>query len=174
MTKAEVRALAAEKGLSTADRLDSQDFYSGDKNELIGEADREGDIVDISGKVLGRHSGFWRYTVGQRKGIGVYGPEPHYVIRLDSGRNQVVVGGRQEAFKTEFKVEDLKWMASGPMDGAIQCRVKIRSTGEPLGPVVFENGVCRADGDGLFGVAPGQSAVFYDEADRIVCGGVIA
>ena len=71
MTKAEVRALAAGKGLSAADRLDSQDFYSGDKNELIGEADREGDIVDLSGKVLGRHSGFWRYTVGQRKGIGM-------------------------------------------------------------------------------------------------------
>lgn len=173
MTKAEVRALAAEKGLSTADRLDSQDFYSGDKNELIGEADREGDIVDLSGKVLGRHSGFWRYTVGQRKGIGVYGPEPHYVIRLDSCRNQIVVGSRQEAFKTVFRVEDLKWMASEPTDGTIPCRVKIRSTGSPLGPVVFENGVCHADGDGLFGVAPGQSAVFYDEFGRIVCGGVI-
>lgn len=174
MTKVEVRSLAVAKGLSTADRLDSQDFYSGDKNELIGEADREGDIVDLKGKVLGRHSGFWRYTVGQRKGIGVYGPEPHYVIRLDSCRNQVVVGNRQEAFRTEFRVEDLKWMASGPTDGAIPCRVKIRSTGVPLGPVVFENGVCRADGEGLFGVAPGQSAVFYDECDRIVCGGVIA
>ena len=174
MTKAEVRAFAAEKGLSTADRLDSQDFYSGDRNELIGETDREGDIVDLSGKVLGRHSGFWRYTVGQRKGIGVYGPEPHYVIRLDSCRNQVVVGSRQEAFRTEFRVEDMKWMASGPTDRAIPCRVKIRSTGSPIGPVVFENGVCHADGDGLFGVAPGQSAVFYDDSGRIVCGGVIA
>lgn len=173
MTKVEVRALAAAKGLSTADRLDSQDFYSGDKNELIGEADREGDIVDLSGKVLGRHSGFWRYTVGQRKGIGVYGPEPHYVIRLDSCRNQVVVGNRQEAFRNGFRIEDMKWMASGPTDAAVQCRVKIRSTGAPLGPVVLENGVCRASGDGLFGVAPGQSAVFYDDSGRIICGGVI-
>lgn len=173
MTKVEVRALAAEKGLSTADRLDSQDFYSGDKNELIGEADRVGDIVDLSGKVLGRHTGFWRYTVGQRKGIGVYGPEPHYVVRLDSCRNQIVVGSRQEAFKTEFKVEDLKWMSTPPTDREIRCRVKIRSTGVPLGPVVLENGVCRAEGEGLFGVAPGQSAVFYDERDRILCGGVI-
>lgn len=174
MTKAEVRAFAAAKGLSTADRLDSQDFYSGDKNELIGEADREGDIVDLSGNVLGRHSGFWRYTVGQRKGIGVYGPQPHYVIRLDSCRNQVVVGNRQEAFRNEFRVEDLKWMACAPTDAEVRCRVKIRSTGAPLGPVTLDGGVCRADGDGLFGVAPGQSAVFYDDSDRIICGGIIA
>ena len=174
MTKVEVRAFAAAKGLSTADRLDSQDFYSGDKDELIGAPDKEGDIVDLSGKVLGRHSGFWRYTVGQRKGIGVYGPEPHYVIRLDSCHNQVVVGNRREAFRNEFRVEDMKWMASAPTEDAIPCRVKIRSTGAPLGPVVLENGVCRADGDGLFGVAPGQSAVFYDDSDRIICGGIIA
>ena len=173
MTKADVRAFAAQQGLSTADRLDSQDFYSGDKNELVGEADRAGNIVDISGRVLGKHSGFWHYTVGQRKGIGVYGPEPHYVIRLDPCRNQVVVGNRQEAFTSEFKVEDLKWMASAPTDKAFPCRVKIRSTGMPLGPVVFENGTCHAEGGGLFGVAPGQSAVFYDGSDRIVCGGVI-
>ena len=174
MTKVEVRGFAAAKGLSTADRLDSQDFYSGDKNELIGEADREGDIVDLSGKVLGRHSGFWRYTVGQRKGIGVYGPEPHYVVRLDACRNQVVVGNRQEAFRREFCVKDMKWMSCAPTDGAIRCGVKIRSTGAPLGPVVFENGMCRAEGEGLFGVAPGQSAVFYDESGRVICGGVIS
>ena len=174
MTKTEVRAFAAEKGLSTADRLDSQDFYSGDKDELIGEADREGEIVDMAGKVLGKHSGFWRYTVGQRKGIGVYGPQPHYVIRLDSCRNQVVVGSRQEAFRNEFRVEDMKWMALEPGSEAVSCRVKIRSTGLPLGPVLLKDGVCRAEGDGLFGVAPGQSAVFYDDSGLVLCGGVIA
>ena len=174
MTKTEVRAFAAEKGLSTADRLDSQDFYSGDKDELIGEADREGEIVDMAGKVLGKHSGFWRYTVGQRKGIGVYGPQPHYVIRLDSCRNQVVVGSRQEAFRNEFRVEDMKWMALEPGGEAVSCRVKIRSTGLPLGPVLLKDGVCRAEGDGLFGVAPGQSAVFYDDSGLVLCGGVIA
>jgi tRNA-specific 2-thiouridylase len=174
MTKAEVRRYAADRGLSTADRLDSQDFYSGDKNELIGAPDKEGDIVDLSGRVLGRHNGFWHYTVGQRKGIGVYGPQPHYVLRLDSCRNQVVVGNRHEAFTDEFRVSDIKWMALAPTSAAVSCRVKIRSTGAPLGPVVFEDGVCRAQGDGLFGVAPGQSAVFYDDSGCIMCGGVIA
>jgi tRNA-specific 2-thiouridylase len=173
LTKVEVREFAAERGLSTADRLDSQDFYSGDKNELIGAPDKPGEIVDLSGKVLGRHSGFWHYTVGQRKGIGVYGPQPHYVIRLDACRNQVVVGSRQEAFTREFCVKDVKWMACRPMSEKINCRVKIRSTGAPLGPVVFDNGICRAPEEGLFGVAPGQSAVFYDGLNRIICGGVI-
>jgi tRNA-specific 2-thiouridylase len=95
------------------------------------------------------------------------------VIRLDACRNQVVVGSRQEAFRREFCVKDIKWMASGPAEEAIRCRVKIRSTGAPLGPVVFENGVCHAEGGGLFGVAPGQSAVFYDDSGRIICGGVL-
>ena len=174
LTKIQVREIAAAKGLSTADRLDSQDFYSGDKNELIGAPDKPGEIVDLSGKVLGRHSGFWHYTVGQRKGIGVYGPQPHYVIRLDACRNQVVVGSRQEAFTCEFPVKDIKWMAYSPTSEAIGCRVKIRSTGAPLGPVMLENGVCKAAEEGLFGVAPGQSAVFYDDSGRIICGGVIA
>ena len=95
------------------------------------------------------------------------------MIRLDACRNQVVVGSRQEAFRHEFCVKDMKWMASFPTEKAIPCRGKIRSTGAPLGPVVLENGICRAEGDGLFGVAPGQSAVFYDSSDRIICGGVI-
>ena len=174
LTKVEVRRIAAERGLAAADKLDSQDFYSGDRCELIGKEEREGDIVDVSGKVLGRHNGFWHYTVGQRKGIGVFGPEPHYVIRLDACRNRVVVGSRKEAFSTEFAVEGMRWMGRPETAEQITCRVKIRSTGEPLGPVIFDNGICRAEGEGLFGVAPGQSAVFYDDADRIIGGGIIA
>lgn len=174
LTKTEVRQIAAARGLAAADKLDSQDFYSGDKSELIGAEGREGDIVNLSGRVLGRHNGFWHYTVGQRKGIGVFGPEPHYVIRLDACHNRVVVGNRQEAFSSTFAVAGMKWMGCAEQTAPFTCRVKIRSTGEPLGPVTFENGVCRAEGDGLFGVAPGQSAVFYDDEDRIIGGGIIA
>ncbi|MDE3276346.1 MAG: tRNA 2-thiouridine(34) synthase MnmA [Verrucomicrobiota bacterium] len=174
LTKTEVRKIAAGHGLVTADRMDSQDFYSGDKDELIGAVDREGDIVDLAGNVLGRHNGFWHFTVGQRKGIGVFGPEPHYVIRLDACHNRVVVGNRSEAFTREFQVVDLKWMGLAERPDPIACRVKIRSTGEPVGPVTLRQGVCIADGEGLFGVAPGQSAVFYDDDGRIVCGGIIA
>lgn len=174
LTKIEVRRIAAAHGLAAAGQLDSQDFYSGDKSELIGEEKRDGDIVDLSGKVLGRHDGFWHFTVGQRKGIGVFGPEPHYVIRLDACHNRVVIGTRQEAFTREFAVEGMNWMGRAECEEPITCRVKIRSTGEPLGPVTLENNICRAEGEGLFGVAPGQSAVFYDSEDRIIGGGVIA
>ena len=174
LTKVEVRRIAVAHGLAAATKLDSQDFYSGDKSELIGERKRPGDIVDLAGKVLGHHDGFWHYTVGQRKGLGVFGAEPHYVIRLDVCYNRVVVGNRQEAFSKAFAVNGMKWMGWAERKDPLVCRVKIRSTGEPLGPVTLEDGICRAGGEGLFGVAPGQSAVFYDEADRIIGGGEIA
>ena len=68
----------------------------------------------------------------------------------------------------------LHWMAQAPTEAPFSALVKVRSTGNPLGPVVFEKGTCRVEGEGLFGVAPGQSAVFYDETGTIRCGGVIA
>ena len=173
LTKTEVRGIAAEAGLAAADKADSQDFYSGEKSELIGAQPREGDIVDISGRVLGRHSGYWNYTVGQRKGLGAFGPTPLYVVRLDACHNRVVMGTREEAFVREFDVEDVKWMALSPTDESISAFVKIRSTGVPLGPVEFDGGVCRAPGEGLFGAAPGQSAVFYDGDGVVLCGGII-
>lgn len=173
MSKEDVRKIAVERGLSAADKADSQDFYSGEKSELIGESPREGDIVNVSGKVIGKHAGYWNYTVGQRKGLGAFGPNPMYVVRLDSCRNQVVLGTRAEAFTKEFRVEDMNWMAHEPTKSLFEAKVKIRSTGAPVGPVEFGDGVCRASDEGLFGVAPGQSAVFYDDEGTILCGGVI-
>ena len=178
-----MRQIAAEAGLAAADKPDSQDFYSGDRNELLGAPPREGDIVGTDGRRLGRHRGFWNYTIGQRKGIGIAAAEPLYVVRLDACRNEVVVGTRAELTKTEFRVTDMQWGVFSPRDGfslAIPCRVKIRSTGEPRGPATFvvepsgEAVVCRVT-DGLAGVTPGQSAVFYEaEGDAVLCGGVIA
>jgi tRNA-specific 2-thiouridylase len=168
-----VRAIAAEAGLAAADKADSQDFYSGEKSELIGAEPREGDIVDVSGRVLGRHSGYWNYTVGQRKGLGAFGPTPLYVVRLDACHNRVVMGTREEAFVREFGVDDMRWMALAPTEERVAAFVKIRSTGVPLGPVEFERGVCRASGEGLFGAAPGQSAVFYDSDGVVLFGGII-
>ena len=174
LAKSDVRKIAAAHGLAVANRMDSQDFYAGDRDELIGAEEREGEIVDLAGKVLGHHNGFWHFTVGQRKGIGVYGPEPHYVIRLDACHNRVVVGNREEAFVKSFAVKDMKWMSLEKTSGPVTCRVKIRSTGDPVGPVTLDGNVCHAPGEGLFGVAPGQSAVFYSDNGEILCGGIIA
>ena len=172
-TTTEVRAIAREAGLPMADKPDSQDFYSGDEQELLGLPEREGRIVSLSGETLGRHSGYWRYTVGQRRGLGVGGGEPFYVVRVDACRNEVVVGRRDEAVRTTFPVRSVRWMATEPTTGPIEGRVKIRSTGEAVTRAVWEEGVCRVP-DGIFGVAPGQSAVLYDaETDVILCGGVI-
>ena len=173
-TKAEIRQLAAARGFAVADRPDSQDFYSGDKNELIGAADREGDIVDVSGKVLGKHNGFWHYTVGQRKGLGIGGGTPFYVVDVNACRNQVIVGRADEAVKTSLTVTNLVYGALEPdATGPVPCRVKVRSAGEPKGPATLIGNRCEFP-EGIAGVAPGQSAVFYAaESDEILAGGVI-
>ena len=178
LTKAEVRDIARRHGLAAADKPDSQDFYSGDPDELIGEPDRPGDIVDTHGRVLGRHSGFWRYTIGQRKGLGIGGAgEPYYVVELNACRNQVVVGRADEAVRTSLEVEDMNYVAlPPPAPGAepacIPCRVKVRSAGR-LVPATLRGTRCEFP-DGIAGVAPGQSAVFYaPDEDVVLCGGVI-
>lgn len=177
MRKVDVRAKAAAAGLAAATKPDSQDFYSGEISELIGEATRPGDIVDTHGKVVGHHDGFWLYTVGQRKGLKIGGAgEPYYVVDLDACRNRVIVGRADEAMRTEFAVTDMVDGALTAEERAgqrIECQVKIRSGGAPRGPAFLEGCRCEVPG-GLHGVAPGQSAVFYDATGVIIAGGVIA
>ncbi len=174
MTKAEVRAKAREVGLGAAERPDSQDFYSGEISELIGAADRPGTIVDVDGKVVGHHNGFWHYTVGQRKGLGIASPEPYYVVDLDACRNRVIVGRRADAIKTSFRVEDMNWVSIAPALGPIPVSVKVRSAGLPKGHASLEDGECTVE-SGIHGVAPGQSAVFYTpDGSEILAGGIIA
>lgn len=172
-TKGDVREIARRHGLDAADKPDSQDFYSGDPNELIGEPDRPGDIVDLAGRKLGRHTGFWHYTIGQRKGLGIGGAgEPYYVVEVNACRNQVIVGRADDVVKTALTVADMNWMACAPTDAAIPCRVKVRSAAR-LHPAVLQGGRCTFP-DGISGIAPGQSAVFYAaDSDEILCGGVI-
>ena len=170
MTKEAVRAKARELGLEVADRGDSQDFCGGDPMAVVGAAPREGDIVDAGGKVLGRHQGFWNYTIGKRKGLGIGGGIPYYVIGLDAVRNEVIVGYREETLVRRFEIADVVRLADG-WEGPLT--VKVRSAGEPKGPVVWDGGAAVECPEGLAGVAPGQSAVFFD-GDTIVGGGIIA
>jgi tRNA-specific 2-thiouridylase len=173
LEKAEVRRIAAEAGLPMAGKPDSQDFYSGDSSELLGLEDEPGDIVSSDGRVLGRHNGCWRYTVGQRKGLGIGGGTPYHVLRIDRAANRVVVGPREEAAVRSFRIRGINWMGAAPDGGPVGAAVKIRSNGQPEGPVTLEpDGTVRAP-QGLFGVAPGQSAVFYSEDGLVLCGGVI-
>ena len=156
MTKAEVREYARSHGLEVADKGDSQDFCGGDVKRFIDREPREGDIVTIDGKVLGKHQGFWNYTVGMRKGLGIGGGIPYYVVRLDAERNEVIVGFKEASVAHELRLRD----TVGTIDMSLP--VKVRSAGEP-----------HLLSDGISGVAPGQSAVFYD-SDRIIGGGIIS
>lgn len=173
MTKTEVRELAREAGLEAADRRDSQDFCGGDAVAMVGAEDREGNIVDTSGRVLGRHRGFWHYTIGKRKGLGIGGGTPYYVVALDALRNEVVVAFKDAAQVTEFEIGSLVEFPCA-LEGDLS--VKVRSAGEPKGPVRVEK---LGDGrariyceEGIVGVAPGQSAVFY-KGDEVAGGGII-
>lgn len=176
LTKPEVREIAKKYGLITADHPDSMDFYSGDKNELIGEPDRVGKIVDVNGKILGEHNGFWHYTVGQRKGLGIGGGTPYYVVDLNACRNEVIVGFAEDAVKTSLTMANVLYGALAPEanDGTreIEGFVKVRSAGVPKGPAYLCGDTIRFP-NGISGIAPGQSAVFYSENGVILAGGTI-
>lgn len=173
MTKDEVRERARSMGLEVADRRDSQDFCGGDALAMVQAEDREGDIVDVSGRVLGRHRGFWHYTVGKRKGLGIGGGTPYYVVGLDARRNEVVVGFRDAAARESFEIDSLVGRTE---DFVGELSVKVRSAGEPRGPVgvsFLGDGAARVRcAEGMAGIAPGQSAVFY-RGEEIVGGGII-
>lgn len=165
--KSAVRELAAQYGLEVKDKPDSQDFYSGDHTELLNAAPRPGRIVDVSGRVLGRHNGFWHYTVGQRRGLGVAAAEPLYVLAVNACRNEVVVGGLAETVRHELTLGDCAWIVAEP-EGEV--RAKVRSASRAL-PAVYRAGKLFFP-DGVSGAAPGQSAVLY-RGEEVLGGGII-
>ena len=156
LTKTEVRAKARQFGLEVADKGDSQDFCGGDPMTIVGAAPREGNIVTVDGRILGKHLGFWNYTIGKRRGLGIGGGTPYYVVGLNAERNEVIVGFKDASIRYDIELTD----SVGEIDKSLP--VKVRSAGEP-----------RLLKDGIAGIAPGQSAVFY-RGDEIVGGGIIA
>ena len=155
LTKDEVRAKARAFGLEVAEKDDSQDFCGGDPMRIVNEPDREGEVVTVGGKVIGKHRGYWNYTVGMRKGLGIGGGTPYYVVALDAKQNRVIVGFKDDAIRYDLELTD----TVGVIDKSLP--VKVRSAGEP-----------KLLKDGISGIAPGQSAVFYD-GDTVVGGGII-
>ncbi len=175
MPKAEVRAIAAEIGLGVAAKPDSQDIcfvpdrdYARLVKKLRPEAESPGDIVDLTGRVLGRHQGLVHFTVGQRKGIEIGGqPEPLYVVRLEAADRRVVVGPRRALAVESALLSDINWLG-GDWSGPVTA--KVRSLAKPV--------PARLDGDRIvfdspeYGVSPGQAAVIY-AGDRVLGGGWI-
>jgi len=181
-TKEGVRAEARRLDLPVADKPDSQDIcfvpsgsYARLVERLRPEAREPGEIVDRNGRVLGRHDGIARFTVGQRKGLGIAAGEPLYVLQIEPGRRRVVVGPRTAVAETRVSLSALNWLAA-PVVGGMAVMAKLRSTGA-LVPATLQPGM--QDGkaelalDAPAGaVAPGQAAVLYD-GERVLGGGWI-
>jgi tRNA-specific 2-thiouridylase len=125
--------------------------------------------------VIGRHHGIHRYTVGQRRGIGVSSPDPLYVVRVDAKNNRVVVGSSDDLLKREMAVERVNWIAIEDLTGPIRVAVKIRSRAEEAPATVSrrdDGSVVVTFDEAQRAVTPGQAAVFYDD-DVVVGGGWI-
>lgn len=171
MTKSEVREFVRSRGIEIASKADSQDFCGGDLHKIINAPEKEGDIVTVAGKVIGRHKGFWNYTVGKRKGLGVGGGIPFYVVRLDAENNRVIVAPKEAAAVDQFAISEVLWHED--ISNLNQISVKVRSAGEPRLVKDFspESNVFRL-AEAIGGIASGQSAVFYS-GDRLLGGGII-
>jgi tRNA-specific 2-thiouridylase len=187
MEKNAVRALAAELGLITAAKPDSQDIcfvpqgrYTNIVEKLRPDAARPGEIVDQAGKLVGRHDGIFNFTVGQRKGLGLSGnEEPLFVLKLDAARAQVVVGPRSALASRVIDLHSVNWLA--PADTPFECAVKVRSMRPPVAAKVtpLAGNQARVElASAEEAVAPGQACVFYSAGDsaghgRVLGGGWI-
>jgi tRNA-specific 2-thiouridylase len=190
-TKTETRELARRFGLAVADKQDSQDIcfvpsgrYADVIERLRPGAAGPGEIVDLDGRVLGRHDGIIHFTVGQRRGLGIAAGSPLYVVRLDAPSRRVVVGPREALRTSRIRLRDVNWLGDTAISEAIERHaeiyIKVRSTRSPqaawlhrCAEVDFEVELIGGED----GVSPGQACVFYDAADgqaRVLGGGIIA
>jgi len=188
--KAETREHARRFGLAVADKHDSQDIcfvptgrYTDVIERLKPGAAAAGDIVDLEGRVLGRHDGIIHFTIGQRRGLKVAGSAPLYVVALDADKRRVIVGPREALTMRRIALRDVNWIGEGALDealdaGRIEVFVKVRSTRPPrAGFLSAASGGYEIElVDGEDGVSPGQACVFYDGPHggaRVLGGGFI-
>ncbi len=186
--KAQVRALASDLELPVADKSDSQDIcfvpqgrYTRIVERLKPGAAEAGDIVHVDdGRVLGRHAGIINYTVGQRRGLGVTGAAPLYVVRLDAPSRRVVVGPRESLHAHWITLRNVNWLGDEPIpEGGLEVAVRVRSTSSPQPATLFPAGEgCKVLlRDGEYGIAAGQACVFYADDGpraRVLGGGWIS
>lgn len=173
--KSQIRQFAREAGLEVAGKPDSQDFYTGDINDILQAEPKVGNFVDIHGKILGQHNGIWHFTVGQRRGLGISAEKPLYVLALKPEKNEVVLGFEDQSVKHSLIAKNLVWSSGETPTESFTATAKIRSSQQPT-PVeveVLPDGSAKIEFENLQkAVAPGQSVVLYDN-DLILGGGVI-
>ncbi len=174
-TKQQVRKMAADFGLEVSDKPDSQDFYSGDINDILQNKPQVGNFVNKDGKILGQHQGIWNYTVGQRRGMGIAAERPLYVLGFNKDKNEVIVGFEEECERSELIADNCCWSAFENLSEPLECEAKIRSVQQPTPAKVtpLEDGKIKVE---FFAsqkaIAPGQSVVLYKN-DMVLGGGII-
>jgi len=181
-TKVQIREIAKKIGLKIAGKPDSQEIcFVPDQNygkfieSRLCKKIEQGNFVDLEGNILGVHKGIVNYTIGQRKGLGISGQEPYYVVRLDIEKNRVVLGRNKDVFSKRVLVKDINVIASKMLADSFDCTVKIR-----YGVKESSAFVHRLNDDTLEvlfeepqrAATPGQAAVFYD-GRRVLGGGTI-
>jgi tRNA-uridine 2-sulfurtransferase len=190
LPKPQVRKIATELGLAAADKPDSQDIcfvpegrYTTVVDRLRPQGAMAGDIVHIDGRVLGRHEGVTRYTVGQRRGLKVAAGEPLFVTHVDAAGRRVIVGPREALRRGGLKLKETNWLGDGPSlaaaaeaELAVLARVRSTRAPEPARLAVGEDGVRVVFERPQEGVAPGQACALYaaDRPTRVIGGGFIA
>jgi tRNA-uridine 2-sulfurtransferase len=189
LPKAEVRALALELGLAVAEKPDSQDIcfvpegrYTTVIDRLRPQGAEPGDIVHLDGRVLGRHEGVTRYTIGQRRGLSVAVGDPLYVVGIDAATRRVLVGPREALATRAVSLKEINWLgdeAGLELASAAERPVlaRVRSTAEPVAAHLgLEAGEPRVIFDAPeYGVSPGQACVLYaaEDPNRVLGGGFI-
>jgi tRNA-specific 2-thiouridylase len=179
--KPQIRSLAAKVGLRVAEKRDSQEICfvtSGKHDEFVRKrrrgTDTSGEIVTTDGRVVGRHPGIERFTIGQRKRLGVALGEPYFVVRIEPESKQVIIGRHEELARRELTADDCNWLLDPP-PGEFRCTAKIRYNSPPAAAVAesLPDGRLRVCFEQpRHGIAPGQAVVLYDE-DRLLGGGWI-
>jgi len=179
--KNEIRKIAEEYKLPVANKPDSEDICfipDGDYKKFLEKNSdieaKEGNIVNREGKVLGKHTGLYRYTIGQRKGLGISNPVPLFVIGFDEAKNELIVGEEKELYQKEFVVEQTNWLLFEDLKEPMEVNIKVRYSAMPVKgkiiPIEGKNGEVQVIlEEAQRAITPGQSAVFY--IDDVVVGG---
>jgi tRNA-specific 2-thiouridylase len=182
LTKAEVRAQAERASLLVANKPDSHeicfvpDGKTGDfVEQRLETVPPDGDIVDTAGRMVGRHRGVHRFTIGQRRGLGISGAVPLYVVKIDADNGRVVVGPREELGRTTLTASEVNWIAGPPPSGPRRATARIRHRHVDAPATIITDGVSHAMltfDSPQPAITPGQAVVFYD-GDEVLGGGWI-
>ncbi len=191
MTKSDVRDAARKAGLYTAEKKESQEICfvpDGKYSEFIdrylehenrgGEKPLAGEIVTATGETVGTHTGIHRYTVGQRRGLGIAHERPLYVTQIERARNQIIVGEENELDHTEFTARGVNWIAFDEPTAPVRATVKIRYKHDPASATIFpleDSQVRIVFDEAQRAITPGQATIFYDleTSEEVVGGGWI-